>query len=195
MFEMPRLKILRNGQCTYKGLGNMFNKSSGPLRRPVPTTGGSWWRSALEAVFGPVVEDRSALLRCLCIPLVLTLVAFSIAVALTAFSVPTVGTTKSTVAGLAYVYLMMALMWVPSYLVGLAVFWWNTRHSDDKLLFNLYIMPLVCALFIWFPSLVMGDATREQRMQMLVPLVGTGVILGYVWIGLVRLMYYVWRKK
>jgi hypothetical protein len=61
-------------------------------------------------------SDRSLLLLGLSIPVLLALVAFALAVALTAFGVPKVGTLRSTTAGLAYVYLTIGLMWLPAYL-------------------------------------------------------------------------------
>ncbi len=173
----------------------MFKKSSAPLQSTIPLQGGSRLRAALDWLIGPVEQDRSALLRYLSIPLVLALIALLIAVSLTAFSVPKIGTSTSTIAGLAYVYLMLGLMWLPAYTVGYVFYWWSTRKSDDNLLFYLYLMPLVCALFLWFPTLVLVEISAAEKRSMIVPLIGTGLILGYIWIGLVRLMFYVWRKK
>jgi hypothetical protein len=139
-------------------------------------------------------SDRAFFLTCLAIPLVMALVAFVIAVALTGFSAPTVGTLRSTVAGFAYVYLMLCLMWVPGYLISGAWYWWVTRDDESIALDRLYTTPLIGALFIWFPTLLVAPATSAQKLQMFPMLALGALVAGYLWIGIVRLMFYVWRR-
>jgi hypothetical protein len=138
--------------------------------------------------------DRGALLACLSFPILLAAVAFVVAVSLTAFGVPKIGTARSTVAAMSYLYLTLSVMWMPGYGVALAWYWWITR-DHDRLLQRLYKLPLVEAIFVWFPSLVFIDASMGQRLRMYAVFALTAVALGYVWIGLVRLMFYFWRRK
>lgn len=139
-------------------------------------------------------SDRALLLALLAIPLILALVAFAIAVALTGFSTPIIGTTRSTVAGYAYVYLIFCLMAMPSYIISGAWFWWVTRDDDAIALDRLLTTPLIGALFVWLPVLVVAPVPLAQKVQMYPMLALTAIVAGYVWVALVRLMFYLWRK-
>lgn len=140
-------------------------------------------------------SDRALLLVFLAIPLFLALISFAIAVALTGFSTPTIGTMRSTVAGYAYVYLMLCLMALPSYIISGAWFWWVTRGDDSIALDRLYTTPLISALFVWFPALVVAPGQLGQRAQMYPMLAMTAIVVGYLWVALVRLCFYFWRRK
>lgn len=139
--------------------------------------------------------DRALLMTGLSLPLLFALIAFVLAVALTAFGAPTVGTARSTIAGLAYVYLMMCLMWLPAYAAGCGWFWWATRGEDDNLLKRLYTMPWISALFVWFPALFFTPITLADKARMYPMLAATVIIASYIWIGLVRFIFHVWRQK
>lgn len=141
-----------------------------------------------------IITDRGALLACLSAPILLTVVAFVVAVSLTAFGVPKIGTARSTVAAMSYLYLTLAVMWMPGYAIALGWYWWITR-DHDRLLQRLYKLPLVEAIFVWFPSLVFIEATTAQRLRMYAVFALTAVALGYMWIGVVRGTFYLWRRK
>jgi|SRR5471030_26226 len=138
--------------------------------------------------------DRGAMLATLALPGILMVIAFLIAIALTAFGVPTLGTLRSTVAAVAYLYLTLCVMWLPAYCIAFAWYWWASR-DDAVLLQRLWFLPLVEALFVWFPSILFADIAHGQRIQVLMPFVLTAIVSGYVWVGLVRLLFYVWRRK
>ena len=141
-------------------------------------------------------SDRSLLLLGLSLPVLLALVAFVLAVALTAFGVPQIGTLRSTTAGLACVYLTIGLMWLPAYLVACAWFWWATRDDEaqDNLFKRLFTMPLIGAAFVWFPSLYFTPVPLAQKARMFPLLALAAIIGGYLWVGLVRLMFRAWRR-
>lgn len=145
----------------------------------------------LHRLFG---TDRSLMMTAVVLPLILAGIAFILAVALTAFGAPTIGTMRSTIAGLAYVYLMLCVMWLPAYTIGCAWFWWATR-DEDNLLKRLYTMPWISALFVWFPALYFTPVSLAEKARMYPMLAVTVIIASYVWVGLVRLMFHVWRQK
>jgi hypothetical protein len=142
-------------------------------------------------------SDRSALLACLSIPFAAALLAFIIAVGLTAFGVPIVGTARSSVAGFAFVYLILCFIWLPAYGAACAWYWWATRGDDSRLLMQLYALPLIAAVFAWFPGLAFIDAPLLQRARIYATFAIPAIIVGYVWVGIVRLMFFSirWRKR
>jgi hypothetical protein len=142
-----------------------------------------------------VTDERAALLRILVLPLLSALVAFLLAVALTGFGVPAVGTARSTVAGFAYVHLTLCILALPAYCAGLLWFWWITRADDARLLTRLCQLPLIAALFAWFPSTLMSSAPLREQLSALPMLAVSTLLLGYLWIGLVRLIYFLWRRQ
>jgi hypothetical protein len=139
--------------------------------------------------------DRGALLVCLIAPWIVALAAFVLAIALTGFSVPTIGTMRSGIAATAYVYLTLGIMWLPSYSAGCIWWWWATRDDETRLMTRLYTLPLVAALFAWFPSLTFLNAPLVFRMKMYPALAVSGIIAGYIWIAIVRMVFYLWRRK
>lgn len=140
------------------------------------------------------VSDRAALLWCLSPPIVLAVLAFVLAVALTAQGAPQIGTLRSGLAAAAYVYLALGAVGLPAYAVGLLWFWWATRSADSELLQRLFTMPLVTAAFIWMPSLAISQASLAIRFKMLFVFAIAALICGYLWAGLVRLVFYAWRR-
>lgn len=142
-----------------------------------------------------VADERAALLRILVLPLLSALVAFLLAVALTGFGVPVVGTARSTVAGLAYVHLTLCVLTLPAYCAGLLWFWWITRADDSRLLTRFYQLPLIAALFAWFPSVLITSTPLQEKLSALPMLAISTMLLGYLWIGLVRLIYFLWRRQ
>lgn len=144
-----------------------------------------------------VDSDRVLLLMYLSAPVAIAAVAFAMAVGLTAFGAPQVGTPRSTAAGLAYVYLTVGLMWLPAYLVACGWFWWATRDDEaqENLFKRLFTMPLVGAAFVWFPVLYFTPAPMAQKVRMYPLLALSAIVGGYIWVGLVRLMFRAWRKR
>jgi hypothetical protein len=144
-----------------------------------------------------VDTDRALLLTSLATPVVLAFIAFVLAVALTAFGAPAIGTLRSTAAGLSYVYLTIGLMWLPAYLVACAWFWWATSDDDarDDLFKKLYTLPLIGAALVWFPSLYFTPVPLAQKARMFPLLAISAVIGGYLWVGLIRLIFRIWRRK
>lgn len=144
----------------------------------------------------PLADERAALLRLLALPLLSVVPAFLLAVGLTAGGAPAVGTLRSGVAGLAYVHLTLCLMWLPAYGAGYLWFWWRSSDGDDaSLMGRFYLLPLVAALFMWFPSLVFVAMPLAQKFKAY-PMLGlSAVVAGYLWVGLVRLIYFIWRRQ
>jgi len=150
-----------------------------------------WLRRLIELI----ETERTLVLLCLSIPVLMLLVAFVLAIALTAFGVPKIGTLRSAVAGFAYVYLTLGMVWLPAYLVGCGWFWWTTRDAEaqENLSKPLYRLPLIVAAFIWFPSLFFAPASLSQKAGLFPVLAIVAVIGGYLWVGSVRLMSKNWR--
>lgn len=138
--------------------------------------------------------DRTSLFACLISPLILAAVAFVLAVGLTAMSVPTAGTIRSTVAALSFVYLTLALAWLPAYAIALAWFWFATRN-DEPLFPRLYWVPVIQTLFIWFPTIFFLDVPIAQKLRMLPSWGISSIVLGFIFIGLVRGIFYLWKRK
>ena len=141
-------------------------------------------------------SDRNVMLLCLSIPFLLAVVAFVLAVALTAFGAPTVGTLRSTTAGFAYVYLTLGLMWLPAYLVACGWFWWATHDDggEENLLKRLMKVPLVGAAFIWFPAVFFTPVSLGDKARIFPALAVFAIVGGYIWVGLIRLMFRAWRR-
>ncbi len=144
--------------------------------------------------FGLPVTDRGALLLCLSVPVVLALVAFVAAVALTAHGAPQIGTLSSGVAAAAYVYLALGSVSLPAYAVGVLWLWWATRRDDSELVRRLFTMPVVTSAFIWMPSLAVSQAPLLIRVKMFFVFALVALIFGYLWAGLVRLVFFAWRR-
>jgi hypothetical protein len=143
-----------------------------------------------------VDSDRALLLTWLAVPVGLVLVAFVLAVALTAFGTPTIGTLRSTAAGLSYVYLTIGLVWLPAYLAACAWLWWTTHDDDTRedLFKKLYALPLIAAALVWFPSLYFTPGPFGQKARMFPLLAVFAVVGGYLWVGLIRLIFRIWRR-
>jgi hypothetical protein len=140
-------------------------------------------------------SDRGALLACLSVPFAAALLAFIIAVALTAFGVPLVGTVRSSVAGFAFVYLTLCFMGLPAYGAGCVWYWWATRGDDSRLLMQLYALPLIAAVFAWFPGLAFIDAPLIQRARIYPTFAIPALIVGYLWIAMVRMIFFSLRGR
>jgi hypothetical protein len=140
------------------------------------------------------VSDRAALLWCLAPPILLAVLAFFTAVALTAQGAPQIGTLRSGLAAAAYIYLALGAVGLPAYGIGLLWFWWTTRRADSELLRALFTMPLVTAAFVWMPSLAISQASMAIRFKMFFVFAIAALICGYLWAGMVRLVFYAWRR-
>ncbi|MEM8515128.1 hypothetical protein RCH14_004488 [Massilia sp. MP_M2] len=138
--------------------------------------------------------DRTSLFACLLAPLILAVAAFILAVSLTAVSVPISGTLRSTVAALSFVYLTLALAWLPAYTIALAWFWITTRN-DEAIFPRLYWVPVIQTLFIWFPTIFFLDVPTAQKLRMIPPWGIASIVLGFVFIGLIRGIFYLWKRK
>ena len=138
--------------------------------------------------------DRTSLFACLLSPIILAVVAFILAVGLTATSVPTQGTARSTIAALSFVYLTIALTWLPAYSFALAWFWVKTRN-DEVIFSRLYWIPVIQTLFIWFPTIFFLDVPIAQKLRMLPSWGIASVVLGFIFIGLIRGVFYLWKRK
>jgi hypothetical protein len=141
-----------------------------------------------------IETDRGALLATLALPGILAAVAFIIAVSLALFGVPRNGTWRSTIAALSYLYLTLSVMWLPAYCIAYA-WYWRVSRDETVLLKRLWIMPLVTGLFVWFPGVLFAQVPVGEKVRILLPFVLTAVVSGYAWTGIVRLAFYVWRRK
>lgn len=145
-----------------------------------------------------IQSDRAALVSLLSAPLVIALVAFILAVGLTLDGPPKVGTVRSGIAAAAFIYLALAMTWLPSYFAGCGWYLWVTRkhpHDENKLLSRLLLLPLVCALFIWFPALAFSPGAVSDKARLFPVFALSSVFGGYIWIGMVRGIFYLWRQR
>jgi hypothetical protein len=128
------------------------------------------------------------------VPLVLAVVSFAIAVFMTATGMYRHGTISSVVAATSILYLTLGMTWLPGYAISLVWFWYVTRH--DKPLFpSIYWVPVIQSLLIWFPSLLLVDVPFTQKLRMLPAWAFASLILGYVWIAIVRAIFYFWKRR
>ena len=149
---------------------------------------------AMQITIPRIKTDKGAAFACLASPFAVLIIAFVLAVTLTAFGVPKTGTARSTIAALSYLYLTLAVMWLPAYCVALGWLWWATR-AEETVFSRMYFLPLILALAIWFPALTFTDVPAAQRLRLYPGFALAAIASGYVWLGLVRLMFYVWRRK
>lgn len=138
--------------------------------------------------------DRASLFVCLMLPFFLLVLTFVLAVSLTATSIPTVGTARSAIAASCFVYLALALTWLPAYSVALVWFWFATRN-EEPLFSRLYWIPVIQTLFIWFPTIFFLDAPVEQKYGMLPYWALVSILLGFIFIALIRGLFYLWKRK
>jgi hypothetical protein len=133
---------------------------------------------------------RSCLILWLSLPVAVAILVFMLAVGLTAFSVPKIGSLRSTTAGLAYVFLVFSLVGLPAYLVAYGWFCWKTRIDSAvaNLRKQLFRMPMIVAAFIWFPTLFFVPLPFVQKARLYPLFALAAVIGGYAWVGLVHLL-------
>lgn len=137
--------------------------------------------------------DRAFLFTCLMLPFALAGIAFILAVSLTATSVPTVGTARSAIAATCFVYLALALTWLPAYSIALTWLWFTTRNGESALS-RLYWIPVIQTLFIWFPTIFFLDAPIEQKYRMLPSWGIASILLGFLFIGIIRGSFHLWKR-
>lgn len=144
-----------------------------------------------------VQSDRGAIILCLTAPFIVTAISFCITVGWVAFLSATHGDMSSrplpTV--IAYLVVTFSVMVLPAYTAGCGWWIWATRDENANLVKQLWFLPLISTLFVWFPTLTMAEVEMTYRLQMFPVLIAISLLSGYIWIGLVRLAFYFWRQK
>jgi polyferredoxin len=155
------------------------------------------WRARLNPFrWWPSHSDRRWLLLWLLAPLILMLVSVGLALAVTV-RVPTVGTLYSDIAAMGVMYVILGAVMAPPYAITVGWWVWRTRqrdHDEEWLLRQLWRIPLVAALFSWFPGLLMTSAAPMVRLQMFVTMAIPAAVTLCVWAGLVHLCFFLRRK-
>ncbi|ADR62046.1 MULTISPECIES: hypothetical protein [Pseudomonas] len=145
------------------------------------------------------VGDRRAALWLLSVPLLVALVAFTIAVVATLMGEMAQGSPRFYAAALSFSALLLSVMLLPAYLLSLGWYAWWTRGGDHRQLrLGLWLAPLVALLFAWFPAtLVPGlqplgqDAMDPLRTYLLAGILV--MLLGYAWSSIVFVILRYWR--
>lgn len=144
-------------------------------------------------------NDRKAVLFLLLFPGFLGVIAMALAITLTGFGVPQVGSWRSNVAGLAYVFLFMLVLGGPSYFVGVGWHAWRLRHSssiDKDDVNNIWKILIFVVLFFWFPMVFfIPKGAWAGAIGMLLTALFCEVLVCGVWLGLVRVGFKLWRGK
>lgn len=138
--------------------------------------------------------DRTASLVILTLPFALALIAFLLAIITTALGSVPQGTPRFYMAAFSFTYLVAGLLYLPAYAISYGWFWWATRDDISDLGKKLFWMPLVAAAFVWFPAILFRQLADAGLLQAVLLLLGISLIVGYLWIGIARLILYVWRK-
>lgn len=138
--------------------------------------------------------DRKASLVILTFPFALGLIAFLLAIITTALGSVPQGTPRFYMAAFSFSYLVIGLLYLPAYAISYGWFWWATRDDIADLGKRLLLMPLVAAVFVWFPAIFFRQVADAGLLQAVLLLIGISLIVGYLWIGIARLILYVWRK-
>lgn len=140
------------------------------------------------------LSDRGAALALLAFPMGLAFLAFIISVGTTAMGEMAKGSVRFYTAAFAYTFLMSSLMGLPAYIASYGWFWWRTKAHDADLCKNLWLMPLIAAVFVWFPALLFPQSKGIGRIQVYLLLAAGTVVIGYAWVAIVRLIFRFWRK-
>jgi len=140
------------------------------------------------------LTDRGAALAILSLPFALAALAFLLAVITTTMGEMAQGTLRFYLAAFSYSYLMACLMCLPAYAIGYGWYWWKTKGGDADLGKPLLWMPLIAAAFVWFPAVLFPQLTGTGRVQVFLLLAGASLVVGYLWVAVVRFILRVWRK-
>lgn len=148
--------------------------------------------SATDNQFSDIQAARALLV----IPVGLALISFVIAAIASSFGEMTQGTLRFYVGAFSYAFVAGSFLILPAYLISLAWFWWSTKNDDHNMKRNLWLTPLVTCVFVWFPAVALPKVSGiETMMKTYFLLVGISLVLGYVWIAIVRAVLYFWRKE
>lgn len=146
----------------------------------------------------PRFSDRAVTLALLGIPVWLSLFALLLAIVLTA-SGPAIepGSLKQYTATFAYTTLLVAGLFLPSYVGAFAWYWWRSR-SEGAMGRRLARMPLIAAGLVWCPTLLISGSNgyfdSMGLLQAYLLLAAVTLVGGYMWVGSVRLTLRLWRK-
>lgn len=140
-------------------------------------------------------SDRQAALTILSLPFILTPLAFLLTVIVTSMDLTQEGSLGLFVGGISYAYLIVCLIWLPSYAIGYGWYWWKTK-LDGNLCKPLLWLPLLIAAFAWFPAALLPIPGNIQTKwwQIFFVLGGMSLVTNYLWVGIVRLILRYWRK-
>lgn len=86
------------------------------------------------------------------------------------------------------------LQFKEDFAIGYGWYWWKTRGDDADLGKPLLCMPLIAAAFVWFPAVLFPQLTGPDRVQVFLLLAGASLVVGYLWVAVVRFILRVWRK-
>lgn len=140
------------------------------------------------------LTDRSAALAILSLPFALAALAFLMAVITTAMGEMAQGTLRFYFAAVSYLYLVAFLMCCPAYAIGYGWYWWKTKGGDADLGKPLLWMPLIAAAFVWFPAVLFQQLTGTSKVKVFLLLAGASLVVGYLWVAVVRFILRVWRQ-
>lgn len=144
----------------------------------------------------PGISDRSATFILLALPLAIAIIALVLASITTAMGQMKPGSFRFYLGAMSYSILLAAFFCMPAYLISCGWYWWRTStdFSIEKLIKNLWFLPLIAGLFSWFPSLLIPQISDAGKPQVLLLLILLTLLIGYPWIGFVRFILRVWRK-
>lgn len=158
-------------------------------------------RGALIAAHsGWEISNRGATLAVLGTPIWLSLLALLMAIGLTA-SGPAIepGSIKQLLATVTYTTLLIAALFLPSYLGAYGWYWWRSGRAGTSGIGRQFAaIPLIAAALVWCPTLLISGSNGYfdsiGLLQGYLLLAAVTLVGGYVWVGIVRLFLRLWRK-
>ena len=97
------------------------------------------------------------------------------------------GSIRFYLTALSFAGLALALTTLPPYAIGAAWYWWRTTKSLEAVRGSIYIIPVIAVLFCWFPSFLFTPLVgAHQKVQLFTLLAVTQLVLGYVWLFIVK---------
>lgn len=139
------------------------------------------------------LSDRGVALAILAVPFVVATFVFVVAVVTTLMGPMAPGSFRFYAAALSYTTLTATFMCMPAYVGAVIWFWWKSQ-SDDRLARLLWQLPLIAALLVWFPILVITPLAPKDLASTYAVLVVVALTLGYLWVALVRFCLRYWRN-
>jgi hypothetical protein len=144
---------------------------------------------AVQPTATSTYTDRRIALVLLALPFLFTFISLIHAAFFSGIGDPGVQLTKTSI--FTYAFLIAAILILPSYIISYGFYWWHSKGNG--VIKPLILLPLVWAGFAWFPSILVSQGNFQAQFNVFAILSMLCLIIGYIWIGLLRLILRLWR--